>query len=114
MTKTAKKSPKVIKRTALAILKKSDISFLFSHKKRFAIPTSIADLLTVNVHSGNCAEIRPNKGYEIAQVRYGSILVGHKEQYYVHDFISTPESINLEITGKDPLSNIRFQVYYKQ
>ncbi len=113
MSKTAKKSPKEIKKIVLSILETSDISFMFSHKKKFVIPTSLVDLLTVNVFSGNIAEIRPNKGYEIAQVRYGSILVGHKEQYYVHNFILTPEQINLDITGKNELSNIRFQVYYK-
>ncbi len=127
MSKPKIKSSKAIKKTtlsiALSILQKSDISFMLSHGKALTpttlshgsalTPTSIANLLTLNLSNGNEAEIRPKRGYEIVQVVYGSMRVGHKEEYYVHDFKSTPESIKLEIVTKNPLCALRFQVYYK-
>lgn len=125
MAKQTKKSPQEIKKIALSILEKSDISFIISHGKALApttlshshgsalTPTSIADLLTLNVYSGNGAEIRPKKGYEIVQVIYGSIRVGHKEEHYAHDFRSSPDRISLEIVGENPLSTTRFQICYK-
>ena len=113
MAKQTKKSPQEIKEIALSILQKSDISFILSHKRELSKPTDIADLLTVNVTSGNGAEVRPKKGYEIMQVRYGSIFVGHKEQDYVHNFISSPDKICLEVVGENPLGTTRFQICYK-